>query len=134
MMTLAPFSSFSAALLVAGSLLAAGCASEHSQPTALQPPVMPQKPASEVLVISATYGSGTHYVDVTAQVNALLQQPGTEFFARPEWLATDPTPGWNKSLVIVYDYRGRRNLFTAGEGGKVSVPALLESGTKIHPQ
>jgi len=94
---------------------------------------MPQKAAADVLIISATYGSGTHYVDVTEQVNALIHQPGSEFFARPEWLTADHTPGWNKALVIVYDYRGCRNLFTAGEGGKVSLPALVELATKTHP-
>ena len=53
-----------------------------------------------------------------------LRQPDGEFFARPEWLKVDPTPGWNKALVIVYDCKGHRHIFTAGEGGKVNLAEL----------
>ena len=45
--------------------------------------------------------SGTQFADVTYRVNDLIHQPLVEFFARPEWLKADPTPGWNKALVIV---------------------------------
>jgi hypothetical protein len=81
------------------------------------------------LIISALYGSGTRYVDVTYGVNNLLRQDDTEFFARPEWLLADPTPGWNKSLLITYELDGRRALFVTGEGGKVSVRLLVENAT-----
>jgi hypothetical protein len=59
-------------------------------------------------------------------VDDLLHQPKVEFFARPEWLHTDPTPGWNKALVIVYECKGSRHIFTTGEGGKVSLEGLME--------
>jgi hypothetical protein len=81
-------------------------------------------------VISAAYGSGTSFADVTYRVNDLLHQPSVEFFARPEWLNADPTPGWNKALVIVYEFKGRRHIFTTGEGGKVSVEQLIEQAKK----
>jgi hypothetical protein len=83
--------------------------------------------AADLLIISATYGSGTHYSDVTCRVNDLLRQPEAEFFARPEWLSADPTPGWNKALVIVYEVKGRRHTFATGEGGKVSASLLLNT-------
>ena len=76
---------------------------------------------SDFVIISAVYGSGVTFSDVTARVDELLRQPNVEFFARPEWLHTDPTPGWNKALVIVYDCRGRRGIFTCGEGGRVTL-------------
>ena len=59
-------------------------------------------------------------------VDDLLHQPSVEFFARPGWLQVDPTPGWNKALVIVYEYNGRRRIFTTGEGGRVNANLLIQ--------
>ena len=56
----------------------------------------------------------------------MLREPQAYFWAKPEWLQADPTPGWNKALVIVYELDGRRRIFTAGEGGTVSVARLRE--------
>lgn len=109
-----------------GLFLAAGCA---TKPPAARPAVI-SSPAAEVLVISATYGSGTRFADVTYRVNAMLHQPDVEFFARPEWLKADPTPGWNKALVIVYEHKGRRRIFSTGEGGRVSLETLLKQSDK----
>jgi hypothetical protein len=86
---------------------------------------MEASPAEKLLIISATYGSGTSFVDVTYRVNDLLRQPDVEFFARPEWLKADPTPGWNKALVISYEFDGKRHLFVTGEGGAVSSEKLV---------
>lgn len=109
-------------------LLCAGCVSPTKQAVVYQLPTMAPTPAADLWVISATYGSGTHYSDVTYRVNDLLRQPGSEFFARPEWLAADPTPGWNKALVIVYEVKGHRHIFATGEGGRVSASLLLHMG------
>ncbi len=116
-------------MTIAASLLVAGCASDSPSTAGHHPPSTTGTPA-DWLVISATYGTGTNYADVTYRVNDLLHQPDVEFFARPEWLATDPKPWWNKNLVIVYEVKGHRHIFTAGEGGKVSVAALLEQARK----
>jgi hypothetical protein len=113
-------------LIIGASLLAAGCATAHNPAGRQHPPLAAATPAADLLVISATYGSGTNYSDVTCRVNDLLRQPDVEFNARPQWLAADPTPGWNKALVIVYELKGKRRVFTTGEGGKVSVQVLLE--------
>ncbi len=110
-------------------LLAAGCATAPRAHRPASPPTAGHSPAAHLLVISAVYGSGTRFADVTYRVNDLLRQPGVEFFARPEWLEADPTPGWNKALVIVYEVCGERRCFTSGEGGKVSAELLL-----AHPQ
>jgi len=111
--------------MLAASLIAAGCATSTAHRH--HPPAMAKSNAAALLIISATYGSGTNYSDVTYRVNDLLRQPDVEFFARPEWLDADPTPGWNKALVIVYEVQGHRRTFTAGEGGKVSASILLEN-------
>ena len=113
-------------LLLAAGLLAAGCATTNPPAEQLHPPLVAVTPAAHLLIVSATYGSGTGYADVTDRVNDLLRQPDVEFNARPQWLGADPTPGWNKALLIIYQVNGQRHLFTTGEGGLVSLPALLK--------
>jgi len=67
------------------------------------------------------------FAEVTSRVNDLLRLPNTHFWAKPHWLGVDPTPGWNKALVIVYEHKGRRRIFTVGEGATVSIALLIEN-------
>ncbi|HEU5124963.1 MAG TPA: hypothetical protein VFW05_12980 [Verrucomicrobiae bacterium] len=113
-------------------LFAAGCTTTRSRDFGAMPPVQASERSPEFLVISAVYGSGTKFADVTYRVDDLLRQPGVEFFSRPEWLHADPTPGWNKALVIVYDLNGQRRIFTAGEGERVSLNRLMERPRKAN--
>jgi hypothetical protein len=84
--------------------------------------------SSDVKVISAVYGTGTNFVEVTAIVNKfLVQKPSNKFFANPKWLQADPTPGWNKALVIVYEFKNQRHVFTAGEGDAVTAQGLRDA-------
>ena len=117
-------------LILSAALIATGCATSRDACLPLQPPLATASPGANLLIISAVYGSGTNYVDVSERVNDLLRLPNVEFFSRPEWIQVDPTPGWNKALVIVYEYKGKRHLFTTGEGGKVSVLDLLKAAGK----
>lgn len=112
--------------IVVSSLLATGCATKTEAPKLTYHPIARSSPAAELWVISATYGSGTQFADVTYRVNDLIHQPLVEFFARPEWLKADPTPGWNKALVIVYEFKGQRRIFSTGEGGRVSLEMLVQ--------
>lgn len=80
-------------------------------------------------IISAVYGSGQNFRDVTDRVCETLGRPDYEVYAKPEWLKTDPSPGWNKELIIIYEYRGTRRIHLAGEGGRVTV-AMLASAPK----
>jgi hypothetical protein len=112
-------------------LLVAGCAApSHTKSPRPNPSAPVVSASADLLVISAVYGSGTSYADVTYRVNDMIHQPTVEFFARPEWLRTDPTPGWNKALVIVYEFKGQRRTFTCGEGGRVSAEILIQEATK----
>ena len=86
--------------------------------------------AAGLIVISAVYGSGDKYADVTGRVNDLLRDPQAYFWAKPKWLQADPTPGWNKALVVIYELDGRRRIFSTGEGGTVSVGRLLENAER----
>lgn len=80
-------------------------------------------------IISAVYGENTNFADVSIRVSDLVHQTAG-FNAQPSWLKADPWPGWNKTLVIVYEVRGRRHIFTTSEGGEVSRTILLEKARK----
>jgi hypothetical protein len=79
-----------------------------------------------VKLISAVYGSGTAFADVTDRVKSFLDEPGAIFHANPPWLGADPTPGWNKALVIVHEVNGKRRTFTTGENGEVSAALVVK--------
>ena len=107
-----------AAILVGGLLIRAG---------RLQAEVAALRTrAGEFQVLSATYGSGGKVAEVTDRVNQLLQATNAEFWAHPNSLGADPCPGWNKQLTIIYEFQGKRHLFTTGEGGHVSAAGLRE--------
>lgn len=86
----------------------------------------------EVSIISAVYGSGDHFADVTDRLKELLEERGARPSAKPNWLGADPTPGWNKALVVVYEIEGEasRHLFTCGEGCAVSASILAKHAMK----
>lgn len=122
------------------ALTLTGCA---TSPQAVEAPTLKARPttahmaeikptkAAGLVVISAVYGSGASYADVTRRVNDLLRDPLAYFWAKPEWLLVDPSPGWNKALVVVYELDGRRQIFSTGEGGTVSVGRLLDNAERV---
>jgi hypothetical protein len=81
---------------------------------------------NKVRLVSAVYGSGTSFADVTARAEDLMQKP-SGFDANPGWLKVDPSPGWNKVLVITYDVNGQRHVFATGENGRVNSKLLLDA-------
>jgi hypothetical protein len=93
----------------------------------LQPNGNPAPPPAQVPVklVSAVYGSGTAFTDVTERVKTLLNEPGARFHANPHWLGSD-SPGQNKALVIVHEIQGKRHIFSIGENGEVSAFQLVE--------
>lgn len=84
----------------------------------------------ELTIISAVYGSGSHFADVTERVEMRLHSDNGEFFVNPQWLKADPIPGWNKELVITYEYAGQRITFNAGENARITYKILLEHAKK----
>ena len=84
---------------------------------------------NNVQVISSVYGTGKNFADVSERVADLVQK-GPGFNADPGWLKVDPSPGWNKALIIIYEVKGRRHVFTADEGERVSARILLEAARK----
>src|SRR5580658_6703378 len=96
------------AIGVAVALLA-GCASQSqvSKPSA---PAMTSSPSDDFLLVSAVYGADVYFADVTPRVDELLHNRDDTLLARADWLRTDPAPGCNKTLVIVYEFKGRRHM------------------------
>jgi arabinogalactan endo-1,4-beta-galactosidase len=115
-------------LPLAGLLLLSGCASAPPPDLSGDGPQV-----GELNIISAVYGSGTHFADVTARVQMRLHTGNGEFFANPEWLKADPTPGWNKELIITYEYAGQRKMFNAGENSRITYKMLLDYAKNRHP-
>ena len=116
------------ALVSVGLFLLAGCA---SAPAPDLGGVGPQ--VGELTIISAVYGSGGHFADVTERVEMRLHTDNGEFFANPEWLKADPIPGWNKELVITYEYAGQRKIFNAGENSRITYRILLDYAKNRQP-
>ena len=113
-------------IALAFALLLSGCSTYSHRHPSMETSIEASK-STDCRIISATYGSGSHFADVTNRVNDLLRQTNTHFWAKPKWLGVDPAPGWNKALVIVYEHKGRRRIFTTGEGGTVSIARLLKN-------
>ncbi len=82
------------------------------------------KSASDVQIISAVYGTYTNYADVSYRVRDLVHL-GSGFEVDPKFLQADPMPYYNKALVIVYEIKGQRHIFTAAEGDTVSTTILM---------
>src|SRR5580692_1895446 len=103
--------------------LVAGCASQ-SRVSKTSAPVTNSSPSDDFQVVSAVYGSDIYFADVTRRVDELLHNRDDTLLARTDWLRTDPAPGCNKTLVIVYEFKGRRHISITGEGGGVSLEQL----------
>lgn len=65
--------------------------------------------APKVEVISAVYGGGKHQADVTERVRRYVTSK-KPFWTNPGDLGADPTPGWNKTLTVVFNKNGIRRL------------------------
>jgi len=71
-----------------------------------------------VQVLVATYGTGGKNADVTEKVARFVEDK-KRFSANPVDLGTDPNPGWNKSLHLVYIKDGVRREQRWNENGTV---------------
>jgi hypothetical protein len=81
-------------------------------------------------IISAVWGSGGHFVDVTEQVVAILKSPHNVYKANRDWLKVDPTPHWKKCLVTVYELDGVRCILNTYDNSEISVKILRDSAAE----
>lgn len=94
-----------------------------------QPPAAPKPdnrpPAGQIHILSARWGSGSHWADVTDRVVSLLES-GQPFKADTKTLDADPSPGWKKRLEIQYEMDGKRKSIHVDEGKKLEAFDFLE--------
>jgi hypothetical protein len=90
-------------------------------PPATPPP--PARPPLRLVVVSARWGGGRNWVDVTNKVRQLFKDQ-SPFFANPSTLGADPTPGWRKRLEITCLKDGRRRRLIRDEDQKLDPVAL----------
>jgi hypothetical protein len=62
--------------------------------------VKPGEPTVEIL--SASYGTGGKYADVTARLKHYVEDKKETFWANGDTMKTDPNPGWNKNVSVRY--------------------------------
>lgn len=87
-------------------------------------------PTTGIEIISATYGSGRRHADVTDRVIEFMETNPRRLVVRPQDLGADPTPGWNKELVITHKWRGRRRTMNWGENSHVEPVSLSLPNSK----
>jgi hypothetical protein len=132
------------ALRVMSFTLVAGNAEELGSLTlegitkpAVPAPAVPQAgkpqdplPNTGIEIISATYGSGRRHADVTDRVIDFMETNPRRLVVRPQDLGADPTPGWNKELVITHKWRGHRRTMNWGENSHVEPVSLSLPNSK----
>lgn len=77
-------------------------------------------PEVGVKIISASWGGGSHWADVTARVKELVVDR-LPIWANVDTLGIDPTPGWHKQLRVTYQRDGQVTSASANEGQQLSV-------------
>jgi hypothetical protein len=99
-------------------------------------PASPKAPAtpwiSDVTVVSATFGKGKHFVDVTARVIELLRTQPDGFAANNQTLGADPLPRRKKQeqLTIQYRYHGADYTLINQFGQPVSHQTFVDNALK----
>ncbi len=80
-------------------------------------------PANDI-VVSARWGGGQKWVDVTATLKEWLTGDDDTIRADNDTLGSDPTPGWQKHLEITYKKDGEQKTISITENEKVPMEKL----------
>lgn len=75
-------------------------------------------------IISARWGMGNHWADVTARVKELASAPNA-VPANPDTLGIDPATGWRKKLQIIYVKDGQSHTVWIAEDEDIKVEDLI---------
>ena len=88
-------------------------------PTAgARPPAKAPAAAPAVKIVSARWGGGNNWSDVTQKMIELVTAGG-DIWANPTTLGADPTPGWRKHLEITYVKDGQQKTMRIDEDQQV---------------
>lgn len=75
-------------------------------------------------IISAQWGMGNHWADVTAKIKELAALPQA-VRANPDTLGADPAHGWHKTLQIVYVKDGQSHTVSFREDEEIRIEDLI---------
>jgi hypothetical protein len=94
-------------------------------------PKAPAQPwISDVTVVSATYGAGEHFVDVTARVIELLRTQPDGLVVESKTLEANPPTRLKKHLTIHYRFHGADYTFVCGVGQPVNHQTFVDNTLK----
>jgi hypothetical protein len=98
-------------------------ATSPSPETSANPPV--SLSTNGLKIVAAVWGSGNNFVDVTDRVGEMIiGQPNSDFQVTHVSLKSDPSPGWKKVLITVFELDGARYVLNSREDSRVGVRAL----------
>jgi hypothetical protein len=80
-----------------------------------------EKAGPGFLLISAKYGAGDKWIDVTANLRRLMRR-GPLTVAPDELRVNDPAFGLKKALVVAYRIQGKTHLEAFADGSSVAIP------------
>jgi clan AA aspartic protease (TIGR02281 family) len=98
-------------------------ANDFPQPPAAPKPDRPD--TGQIRILSARWGGGSHWADVSDRVVSLLKA-GQPFAVDTKSLGADPTPGWHKHLEIEYQIGTQRKSLHVDEGKKLEPYDFVE--------
>lgn len=75
-------------------------------------------------ILSARWGTGNHWADVTDKVKELAARPNV-VPANPDTLGADPAHGWRKKLQIIYVQDGQSHTVWIAEDEDIQVEDLI---------
>lgn len=75
----------------------------------------------QLQIVNARWGSGSRYQNVTQRLQGYVRNNRLSIKVTPQNLG-DPTPGASKTLMVDYQYQGRRRNVTKVEGEMLNLP------------
>lgn len=73
-------------------------------------------------IVRARYGYGNRYIDVTSRLGGMIRDDRLSIRISNDAMGGDPASGMEKDLVIVYEYRGRRQEVRVKEDDRLTIP------------
>lgn len=82
--------------------------------------------AQQLEILTARYGAGNTWLDVTDRVRGLAAGNKLSLRVDTSTLGSDPAPGVGKTLMVRYRYNGREADAFAGDFSTLTLPPLVE--------
>jgi len=73
-------------------------------------------------ILHASYGAGEQRIDVTDLLNSQVRGNSLQLVVSNSSMGSDPAPGLEKRLRVIYLWQGMRNQTTVGEGETLNIP------------